>query len=69
MLFNIRYQAVESLRQGKTPEEAADDIIRRILKHYPDYSGAMMVADKSGEYGKCVWYCMYDFFCGNTFSS
>ncbi len=49
--FLFRYQAVESLRQGMTPEEAATDAILRIVRYYPDFSGAVLVASKDGQHG------------------
>ena len=53
--FIDSYQAVESMRQGKSPKEAADDAIQRINKYYPDFRGAIIVANIKGEYGKCCY--------------
>ena len=46
------YQAVESMRLGKSPQEAADDALQRIAKYYPAFSGAIIVANISGDYGR-----------------
>ncbi len=43
--------AVESMRNGMTPKEAADDAIKRILKYYDDFMGAILVIDKLGNHG------------------
>ena len=40
------------MRQGKSPKEAADDAIERINKYYPGFSGAIIVANIKGEYGR-----------------
>ena len=53
--FIDSYQAVENMRQGKSPKEAADDAIQRINKYYPGFSGAIIVANIKGEYGKCCY--------------
>ena len=49
------YQAVESMRQGKSPKEAAVDAIERINKYYPGFSGAIIVANTQGEYGRSCY--------------
>ena len=46
------YQAVESMRNGMAPKEAANDAINRILKHYNEFMGAILVLDKYGNHGK-----------------
>ncbi|CEJ80115.1 Putative N(4)-(Beta-N-acetylglucosaminyl)-L-asparaginase [[Torrubiella] hemipterigena] len=50
MRFLPCYQAVESMRRGMTPQEAADDAIRRILKKYPKMSAGIVVVDKQGRH-------------------
>jgi N4-(beta-N-acetylglucosaminyl)-L-asparaginase len=45
------YQAVESMRQGLSPSEAASDSIRRIIKKYPFFIGAVIAVDKLGNHG------------------
>lgn len=45
------YQAVENLRQGMTPTEAAEDVVRRMLRKYPNISSGIVVVNKQGEHG------------------
>jgi len=48
------YQAVENLRRGMRPQEAAEDAIRRILKKvgfHSGYTGAVVVVDTEGNFG------------------
>lgn len=47
-------QVVESMRQGASPQKAADDAIRRIVKYYPNYVGALFAIGKAGNHaGAC----------------
>ena len=48
------YQAVESMRQGKSPKEAAQDALYRIEKYYSGFTGAIIVANTKGEYGRSL---------------
>ncbi|XP_052129304.1 putative N(4)-(beta-N-acetylglucosaminyl)-L-asparaginase CG1827 isoform X2 [Frankliniella occidentalis] len=50
MRFVPSFLAVELMRQGATPEKAANEAIRRIAARYPDFSGALIVLRKDGEY-------------------
>lgn len=50
MRFLPCYQAVESMRRGMTPQEAADDAIRRMLNKYPNMSAGIVVVDKHGKH-------------------
>lgn len=50
MRFVPSYQAVESMRLGSSPEDAAKDAIRRIIKRYPSVQGAIIVANKTGHF-------------------
>lgn len=50
MRFLPCYQAVESLRRGLSPKEAAEDAIERIRKKYPAFVGAIFVVKKGGEH-------------------
>lgn len=45
------YQTVESMRNGMSPNEAAADSIKRIIKKYPIFSGAIIAANKTGQVG------------------
>lgn len=51
MRFLPCYQAVESMRRGLTPQEAADDAVGRMLKKYPDASTGIVVVNNQGEHG------------------
>lgn len=44
------FLAVELLRNGLSPKEAANEVVRRMIEHYPIFSGAVIVADKYGNY-------------------
>lgn len=39
------------MRRGATPTAAAETAILRIVKHYPRFSGAIIVANIKGEFG------------------
>ncbi|KAJ3534078.1 hypothetical protein NM208_g7694 [Fusarium decemcellulare] len=45
------YQAVENLRKGMSPTEAAEDAVRRMLRKFPKISSGIVVVDKHGEHG------------------
>ncbi|XP_018572541.1 N(4)-(Beta-N-acetylglucosaminyl)-L-asparaginase [Anoplophora glabripennis] len=51
MRFSPTFLAVEQLRQGATPEQAAHTSIARIAENYPSFSGAIIVVDKEGNIG------------------
>ncbi|KAK0158076.1 hypothetical protein PV327_011159, partial [Microctonus hyperodae] len=51
MRFLPSFLAVEEMRRGSTPEEAAKVAIRRIVKHYPTFVGGIIALDKNGNYG------------------
>ena len=51
-VFACSYQAVEHMREGKDPTEAAQLSLLRIAKHYPHFSGALVAVNKSGHYGE-----------------
>ncbi|KAK9820305.1 hypothetical protein WJX72_008767 [[Myrmecia] bisecta] len=51
MRFLPCYQVVESMRQGMHPTEAAEDAVRRIVKRFPGYVGALFGVDKEGRHG------------------
>ena len=50
MRFLPSYQAVESLRQGSSPQDAANDAIARIVKKYPLFQGALIVTNHTGQF-------------------
>ncbi|KAL1841241.1 hypothetical protein VTJ49DRAFT_7309 [Mycothermus thermophilus] len=45
------YQAVENLRRGMTPTEAAEDAVRRMLRKFPEISSGIVVVNNKGEHG------------------
>lgn len=49
--FLVSFQAVEFLRQGKSPSEAASLALGKIAKYYPRYNGGLVVVNKDGEFG------------------
>lgn len=55
MRFLPSLLAVEFLRMGLTPEEAACKSMSRIVKYYPNFSGGLVVTDRWGNYSAaCV---------------
>ncbi|KAK3293044.1 nucleophile aminohydrolase [Chaetomium fimeti] len=51
MRFLPCYQAVENLRLGMTPTEAAEDAVRRMLRKYPKISSGLVVVNNKAEHG------------------
>ncbi|KAL2255908.1 hypothetical protein VTK26DRAFT_2503 [Humicola hyalothermophila] len=51
MRFLPCYQAVENLRRGMKPKEAAEDAVRRMLRKYPKISSGIVVVNNKGEHG------------------
>ncbi len=42
------------MRQGASPQQAAENAIQRIVRHYPHYVGAVFAVDKAGKHaGAC----------------
>ncbi|KAK0750228.1 nucleophile aminohydrolase [Schizothecium vesticola] len=50
MRFLPCYQAVENLRRGMKPREAAEDAVRRMLRRYPDVASGVVVTDTKGNH-------------------
>lgn len=63
MRFLPCYQAVENLRRGMTPTEAAEDAVRRMLRKYPDISSGIVVVSNKGEHGAAAsgWTFTYSY--------
>lgn len=61
MRFLPCYQAVESLRQGMGPQEAAEDAVRRMVRKYPNVQSGIVVVDNKGNHGGAGsgWTFMY----------
>ena len=51
MRFLPCYQAVENLRQGMTPTQAAEDAVRRMMDKFPEVSSGLVVVDNEGRHG------------------
>lgn len=51
MRFLPCYQAVESLRLGLSPQAAAEDAVRRMVRKYPDVQSGIVVVNNKGEHG------------------
>lgn len=50
MRFSPSFLALEYLRNGLTPKEAADKVIDRIFKFFPTNAAALIVTDMTGNY-------------------
>ncbi len=50
MRFLPCYQAVESLRRGLSPQQAADDAVQRMVRKYPALSSGIVVVDRHGQH-------------------
>ena len=55
--FLVSFQAVEFMRQGKSPSEAASLALAKIAKYYPKYNGGLIVVSKDGEFGWLRFIC------------
>jgi len=51
MRFLPSYQAVENMRNGMSPSEAAEAALRRIVKFHDKFEGALVAVLKDGKYG------------------
>lgn len=51
MRFLPSFHAVELMRNGKTPSEAAREAILRISRYYPTFSGAVIALNMTGHFG------------------
>ena len=48
----FRFLAVESMRQGLTPTDAAEQALARINTYYPSFAGALIAVNITGHYGR-----------------
>ena len=55
MRFLPTYQAVESMRRGMSPTNAARDALSRVGRFYPSYLGALVCVAKNGTVGAASW--------------
>jgi len=51
MRFLPSYAAVEYMSLGMTPVTAAQYSLRKIVKYYPDFNGAVVALKRNGEFG------------------
>ncbi|KAL2761153.1 hypothetical protein ACRALDRAFT_1078410 [Sodiomyces alcalophilus JCM 7366] len=51
MRFLPCYQAVENLRRGMKPDEAARDAVWRMVRKYPAVASGIVVVDRDGDHG------------------
>ncbi|KAJ4397476.1 hypothetical protein N0V93_001705 [Gnomoniopsis smithogilvyi] len=51
MRFLPCYQAVESMRRGMSPQEAAEDAVLRMIQKYPEAATGIVVVNSKGEHG------------------
>lgn len=51
MRFLPCYQAVESLRLGLSPQAAAEDAVKRMLRKYPTVQAGIVVVNNKGDHG------------------
>ncbi|XP_052129297.1 N(4)-(Beta-N-acetylglucosaminyl)-L-asparaginase-like [Frankliniella occidentalis] len=50
MRFLPSFLAVEEMRRGQSPKQAAETAMRRIVAKYPEFQGAMVVLRKDGQH-------------------
>ena len=43
-------QVVEGMRHGLSPQAAADAAVRRMVRKYPSYVGALLAVDRHGRH-------------------
>ncbi|KAI0120919.1 asparaginase-domain-containing protein [Hypoxylon sp. NC0597] len=51
MRFLPCYQAVENLRLGMSPKQAAEDAVKRMLRKYPEVQSGIVVVNNKGDQG------------------
>lgn len=50
-MFCFSFLAVEEMRRGASPHQAAKTAIDRITAHYPTFMGAVVALTKDGQHG------------------
>ncbi|XP_035824306.1 N(4)-(Beta-N-acetylglucosaminyl)-L-asparaginase isoform X2 [Aplysia californica] len=53
MRFLPSFRAVIEMEYGASPTEAAQKAMAPIIKHYPQFSGALVAVNRTGHYGIC----------------
>ncbi len=51
LVSTVRYHAVEAMRNGASPEEAAQSAADRMAMYFPENNAAVIVANTAGEIG------------------
>lgn len=66
MRFLPSFLAVEEMRRGATPSDAATTAVQRIAEHHPMFRGAVIALNKNGDYGAaCNGISQFNFFVAN----
>lgn len=66
MRFLPSFLAVEEMRRGSSPTEAAEVAISRIAKHYPYFTGGVIALNKDGDFGAaCNGIPLFPFYVSN----
>lgn len=47
--------AVEAMRQGSNPAEAAEQVVARVARKFPDFVGAVVTLNRDGEWGAACY--------------
>jgi N4-(beta-N-acetylglucosaminyl)-L-asparaginase len=71
MRFLPCYQAVENMRRGMTPTDAATDAVKRMMRKYPSVNSGLVVLNKTGGFGAAAsgWTFSYAYRGGNMDSA
>ena len=51
-LMLVSYRAVIEMERGESPDVAAKIAMSQIAVHYPDFSGALVAVNLSGQHGE-----------------
>ena len=49
------------MRQGMRPKQAAESALRRIVKHYPAYIGALVTVNRRGEHAGAAYGWQFEY--------
>ncbi|VDN26836.1 unnamed protein product [Gongylonema pulchrum] len=55
MRFLSSFQTVRNMAEGQSPRKAAERTIHAIASKYPNFSGAIIAANKAGEFGAACY--------------
>ncbi|GFR65635.1 N(4)-(Beta-N-acetylglucosaminyl)-L-asparaginase [Elysia marginata] len=69
MRFLPSYRAVLEMEKGAPPDTAAKIAMKQIARHYPDFSGALVAVNPSGEHGAyCYGFSEFSYSVASTVS-